>query len=125
MAHGGGTAYLMVMALPPIASPLNLIKDIRAFYATRARYEIVFAGIAVTITLTLMGLFYFDPGVPKQYRPPHVVYVKQWNKGRTPAEIKAQQAIDAPAERALRKEEADWDAKQRRDAIKLKEALGF
>lgn len=112
------------MALPPISSPRDLWRDLRAFLRTREKHEWIFAGLAVLIPAILMLMFYTQ-STPVKYRPPTVIYVKDWNKGRTEAEIKRQQAIDAPAERAARKAEAEFEAKKRQQFKDIEKALGI
>lgn len=113
------------MALPPLSSPVTVWRDLRAFFKARRRHEWIFALLAVIIPLIFVAEFYIDSQATVAYKPPTVVFVKQWNKGRTKAEIKAQQAIDQPAERQARKEEAEFEAKKRKQFQDLQKALGF
>lgn len=112
------------MALPPVSSPSTLWRDLRAFLRAREKHEWVFAALAVVIPAILMLMFYTQ-STPVKYRPPTVIYVKDWNKGRTEAEIKRQQAIDAPGERAARKAEAEFEAKKRQQFKDIEKALGL
>lgn len=112
------------MALPPISSPTALWNDLRAFLRSRQKHEWIFAGLALAIPAFFFFNFYID-STPIQYRPPTVIFVKDWNKGRTVAEIKRQQAIDAPGERAARKEEAEFEAKRQQQFKDLQKALGI
>jgi hypothetical protein len=112
------------MALPPISSPANVWKDLRAFLRAREKHEWIFAGLAVLIPAILMLMFYTQ-STRIQYKPPTVIFVKDWNKGRTEAEIKRQQAIDAPGERAARKAEAEFEAKKRKQFQDIEKALGI
>jgi hypothetical protein len=112
------------MALPPISSPANMWKDLRAFLSARERHELVFAGLAVTIPV-LFSIGFLVESKTVAYKPPTVIFVKDWNKGRTEAEIKRQQAIDAPGERAARKAEAEFEAKKRKQFQDLQKALGI
>jgi hypothetical protein len=113
------------MALPPLSSPRTLWRDLRGFFASRQKHQWVFAALSVAIPSVFALEFYFQEPVRLVYRPPTVVYAKQWKKSRTEAEIKAQQAIDAPAEAQTRKEAAEFEAKRRAGALKLKQALGL
>ncbi len=110
------------MALPPLSSPANLWRDLRGFFRARQRHELIFAGCAVLVPSFLVFAFMFDVETVV-YKPPTVIFVKDWNKGRTLAEIKKQQAIDQPAERAARKEEADFEAKKQQQFKDLQKAL--
>lgn len=112
------------MALPPLSSPRTLLSDLRAFFRTRQRHELYFAAAAVAVPAFFVTTFLVD-STPVAYKPPTVIYVKNWNKGRTDAEIKRQQAIDAPAERAARKAEAEFEAKKRQQFKDWEKALGM
>lgn len=112
------------MALPPISSPTALWNDLRAFLRSRQRHEVIFAGFAVLIP-TLLVIAFFAESRSVDYKAPTVIFVKDWNKGRTDAEIKRQQAIDAPGERAARKEEAEFEAKKQQQFKDLQKALGI
>jgi hypothetical protein len=112
------------MALPPISSPAVLWNDLRAFLRSRQRHEVIFAGFAVLIP-TLLVIAFLAESRSVDYKAPTVIFVKDWNKGRTDAEIKRQQAIDAPGERAARKEEAEFEAKKRQQFKDLQKALGI
>lgn len=113
------------MALPPISSPSAIWADLRLFFKTRQRHEWIFAGLAVLIPTILVIEFFIDSHAIVAYKPPTVIFVKQWNKGRTEAEIKAQQAIDQPVERQERKEEAEFEAKKRKQFQDVQKALGI
>ena len=78
---------------PRPASPKAALRDFRAFLRTRSPHKIGFAAVALGIPVLFMGLFYVDE-VEEVYRLPEVTWVKTYNKGRTDAEIKAQQKID-------------------------------
>jgi myo-inositol catabolism protein IolC len=111
------------MIFPPLSSPADLWRDIRAFFATRQPHQWGIAGLSLAIPGFFALQFYLEPVVHLAYKAPDVIFVKQWNKGRTLAEIKAQQNIDAPIEREQRAEEKAAEAKQLKDAIALKKAL--
>lgn len=112
------------MALPPISTPKALFSDLRAFLRARQRHELYFAGLAIAVPAFFVTTFLVD-STPVAYKPPTVVFVKNWNKGRTEAEIKRQQAIDAPAERAARKAEAEYEEKKRKQFKDWEKALGM
>jgi hypothetical protein len=59
----------------------------------------------------------------KAYKPPDVIFVKQWKEGRTDAEIRAQQKKDQPAERELRRLQAEAEAKYKARMKAIEEAL--
>jgi hypothetical protein len=114
----------MFMALPPLSSPKALLGDLRGFFRARQRHELVFAGFAVAIPAFFVITFLVE-STPVAYKEPTVIFVKNWNKGRTEAEIKRQQAIDAPGERAARKAEAEFEAKKQQQFKDLQKVLGI
>ncbi len=76
-------------------SPWRAYKDLRAFLATRERYELRFLALAMAVTGCLVYAFVHDSHVEPEYKR-EIVYVEQWSADRTDAQIRAQQAIDAP-----------------------------
>jgi hypothetical protein len=115
--------YFGAMALPPVSSPRAAWRDLRAFFQTRQRHQWVFAALSLAIPGFLALQFYLVSGKPKHYRPPEVVFVQQWPKSRTDAEIKAQQAKDAPAEKAEQLERAKEEAAYRKRMQDLRKLL--
>lgn len=113
------------MALPPLSSPKAIWADLYSFFATRQRHQWVFAAIAVLIPTIFVVEFYIDSQATVVYKPPTIVFFKQWNRGRTVAEIKAQQAIDTPIEQKARKDEADFEAKKQKQFKAVQKALDF
>ncbi len=110
------------MSLPPISSPRAAWRDLRAFLQSRQRHQWIIGALSLLIPGFLALQFYLVGGKQKAYRAPDVVFVKQWTKSRTDAEIKAQQAKDAPAEEAERQERAKEEAayqKRMKDLRKL------
>lgn len=110
---------------PRPARPARALADLWSFLRARRRHEYVFGGLAVALSLLWVWAI-FDKLSPKpEYRPPEVQYVKYWPKGRTEADIRAQQAIDAPKEKAAR-EAREAAAKKRQDDYKrLAKQLGL
>ena len=108
----------------PVSSPATLWRDACEFLRARQRHELIFAGFSLLVPLFLVFAFSFDVETVA-YKPPTVVFFKDWNKGRTLAEIKKQQAIDQPAERAARKEEAEFEAKKQKQFKDLQKALNL
>lgn len=98
----------MAIPLPPIFGPRAVYADLKAFFATRRKHQWWFA----LASLAIPGWFAYGFAthhVEKQYVPPPVVFVENWPKGRTIAEIRAQQKIDQAA-----KKEADAALEARR-----------
>ena len=113
-----------MMALPPVSSPATLWRDAREFFRARQRHELIFAGFSLFVPMFLIFAFSFDVETVA-YKPPTVIFFKDWNKNRSLAEIKKQQAIDQPAERAARKEEAEFEAKKQKQFKDLQKALNL
>lgn len=115
----------MMAFLPRPVSPSRAIADLWRFLRARRRHEFAFGMLAIGIT----GLWFamiFDKLNPKaEWRSPTVMYVKQWPKTRTAADVRAQQAIDAPREKAER-EALAAEKKKRQDQFKrLAKQLGI
>ncbi|WP_085808718.1 hypothetical protein [Sphingomonas sp. TZW2008] len=91
-------------------SPLRAVRDLRLFLAQRQPYELVFLLISILVTGVILIGFVKDSHIEKEYRP-KIIYVQQWRLDRTDAEIRAQQAIDAPI-----KQKAIDDERKRREA---------
>ncbi|RZM06209.1 MAG: hypothetical protein EOP67_75325, partial [Sphingomonas sp.] len=93
-------------------SPLRAYRDLRLFLATRERYEFGFLALSLFITGFLIYGFFRDSDVPREYRR-NIVYVEQWPADRTDAQIRAQQAIDAPIKaKAIADQKAAREAQQ-------------
>lgn len=76
-------------------SPLRAVRDLRFFLQQRQPHELIFLVISVLATGLILIGFVKDSAIEKEYRP-EIVYVQQWRLDRTDAQIRAQQAIDAP-----------------------------
>lgn len=113
----------MGMAFPFLSSIRDACANLVASFKALETYKLVFAGLAVVIPAFLAFEFWLTSGQKAAYRPPEIVYVKQWAKSRTDAEIKAQQVKDAPAEKAQRAAEAAEAAARRQRAADLKKLL--
>lgn len=97
-------------------SPWRAYKDLRQFLATRERYEVGFLALAMMIPGFLIYAFVQDSYVEPEYKR-NIVYVEQWPADRTDAQIRAQQAIDAPI-KAKRLAEIEAAEKQRQAQFK-------
>lgn len=104
---------------------ISVWADIKAFFSQKQdhRWWVLLASIAMP-SLILAG-FLTNSGQRKTYIPPDVIYFKNWNAGRTEAEIKAQQAIDAPIEAAERKALADAEAERLAALRRLADSMGI
>lgn len=75
-------------------SPLRAVGDLRRFLAQRAKYELGFFALSLTITGIVLFAFLRDTNDIKRPYQPTIVYVEQWPLSRTDAQIRAQQKID-------------------------------
>ncbi len=91
-------------------SPIAAYRDLRAFLAERRPHELVFAVLAMTMTLVVISVFARGSTVTTPYKR-EVVYVQQWRLDRTEAQILAQQKVDQAAKE---KQEAET-AKQQKE----------
>ncbi|GGB38434.1 hypothetical protein GCM10011380_29810 [Sphingomonas metalli] len=93
-------------------SPLRAYRDLRVFFAGREPYELWFLIAAMLITGFFIYAFAKDSSVEAPYKR-DIVYVEQWRADRTDAEIRAQQAIDAPIKaKRLAEDKAAREKKQ-------------
>lgn len=108
-------------------APVRAYRDLRFFLSQRQPYELGFLVLAMLITGFLIYAFARDSYAEPEYRPT-IIYVQQWPADRTDAQIRAQQAIDAPIKaKALaeqKKREDDTRAAFKRMDDKMK-ALGI
>ncbi len=123
LASERGSHYFRRMILPPVSTPWKAWADLRAFLRTRERNQWVFAFLSLAIPGFLILQFWLVSGQRKVYHPPEVTFVKNWKQGRTNAEIRAQQAKDAPAERQARKELAERIEARKRQMKAIEDAL--
>jgi predicted Holliday junction resolvase-like endonuclease len=91
-------------------NPLVAINDLRRFLASRQKHELIFAFLAVFVTVGIIVAFYADSGSLKRPYQRQIQYVESWPADRSDEEIIAAQKADA-ANRAQR-EAAE---KKRRD----------
>ncbi len=81
-------------------SPLRAVRDLRLFLHQRQKHELIFLFISIVMTGLLLIGFWKDSHIEKEYRP-EIVYVQQWRLDRSDAQIRAQQAIDAPIKQKM------------------------
>ena len=111
--------------LPPAVRPSRAIADLRQFWGVRRRHQAVYAALAVASTSFVLFAFWQSFTIEKEWEPPEVHYVQQWPASRTDAEVRAQQAKDAPAELAAKKAAADKAEARRRSYQRLAKTLGI
>lgn len=93
-------------------SPLGAFGDLRNFLAGRQKHEWRFALAAFVVTGFIVWAFIKDSRFERVYKR-EIIYAESWPLNRSDAEIKAQQAIDGPKEKA-RKDEYDRKVEERR-----------
>jgi len=91
-------------------SPIVAYRDLRGFVLQRRPHELVFAVLAITMTIVVISVFAQGSNVARPYKR-EIIYVQQWRLDRTEAQILAQQKIDQ-VERTKRDAET---AKQQKD----------
>ena len=77
--------------------------DLRAFMRQRSREQKLGAALSLLVTAIIVIVFFVDSKI-NTAPPPYIVYVENWPKNRTEAEIVAQQKKDQAAAEAYRKE---------------------
>jgi hypothetical protein len=97
-------------------SPIRAFADLRTYLGRRRPHEMVFLALAFALTVGMFQLFMIDSRIVRPYTR-DIVYFQQWRADRTDAQIRAQQLIDLPKEKAARDAQAKADA-QRRLAFK-------
>jgi hypothetical protein len=104
------------------ASPLA---DFLSAFRQKIEHRWLFILLALLIPGIFVGAFIQQFTKEKDYHPPEVIFFQNWKANRSDAEIKRQQALDAPAEQAYRKAVADAEAKRRADMRAVAEAMGI
>lgn len=103
-------------------SPIRAYKDLRGFLLERSPYELGFLALAVVITWGVMLVLLRDTNEKPIYRP-QIQYVQQWTLDRTDAQIRAQQAVDAPLKAKRLADEAKRRADQQAQFKRLDDKL--
>ena len=111
--------------LPPAVRPSRALADLRQFWGERRRHQIVYAALAVASTSFVLFAFWQSFTVTEEWQPPEVQYVQQWPASRTDAEVRAQQAKDAPREIAEKKAAAAKAEARRLQFKRLADKLGI
>jgi len=97
-------------------SPIKASNDLWGYVRRRRPHQIVFLALSFALTFGMFQLFMIDTRIVRPYTR-DIVYFQQWRADRTDAQIRAQQLIDLPKEKAARDAQAKADA-QRRLAFK-------
>ncbi len=99
--------------------------DILSVFKDKVEHRWVFVLLSLAIPGALFLGFMVQYDREADYKPPDVVFMKSWKQGRTEAEIKAQQAIDAPAERAQKAAIKAAEDKRKAEFRKLADKMGI
>jgi len=103
------------MRFLPKPQPASAMADVIRALRADTPHKLGIMGVSAAITYLLIASLIHDFSPKPVHRPPEIYYVKQWPKSRTLAQIKAQQAIDGPIEKAEAAQEAADDAKAEAD----------
>jgi len=98
-------------------NPLNGLRDLRLFLASRQKHELIFAFLSVFVTVSILTAFYLDSGDLKKPWKRDIQYVESWPLNRTDAEIIAAQKADAK-NRAAREAELKKRQEEHRKSLK-------
>jgi hypothetical protein len=98
-------------------NPLTGLLDLRSFLGSRQKHEVVFAFLAVVVTVSILAAFYLDSRDLKKPWQRDIQYVESWPLDRTDAEIIAAQKADAKT-RAAREAEAKKRAAEHKASLK-------
>lgn len=105
---------MQAMSRLRLFNPIVAINDLRQFLAGREKHEVVFAFLAVFVTVSIIAAFFADSGDLTRPYKREIHYVESWPADRSDAEIFAAQKADA-ANRAKR-EAAEKKAQEERRA---------
>ncbi len=99
--------------------------DFRAAYSQPIAHKWAYVLAAFAIPALIITGFAIQYDREQEYKPPEVIFFKPLRPGRSDAEIRAQQAIDAPAERAQRKAIKDAEDARKAQFRKLADDMGI
>ena len=91
------------MALPRPVGPRALIADLRAFFGSRSKPQLVAALLAIVLPALIIWAFFADSDTNTGV-PPRVTYVENWRADRTDAEIIEGQRRDQIRREAIARE---------------------
>lgn len=114
-------------AAPPIYAAMSFLRffnvaaalrDLGQLLTRRRKYDLLFAGLAVAITGTVIVGFYLDGFM--NMMPPwkrEIIYIESWPADRSQAEILAQQKIDMEKKKI---EDAKLEAERKKRQAEFK-----
>jgi hypothetical protein len=120
----------MFSLLKPRREPehdVSSVSDLRAFFAQirEQQHRWLFLGLAILMPVLLIWGFVHDSTTRIEYRPPEITWFETWSKDRTPAQVRAQQAKDLPAERAARDAEIAASEQRKAEFRKVADMFGI
>ena len=110
--------------MPRPSRPSVVWAEMKAVITQPGSHKWLFAALAVVVPLIFLAIFMLSP-IKGEYRDPEIVFVEQWSANRSDADIKRQQAIDAPKEREQRRQEKEAIEEHRRQLKVLADTLGI
>lgn len=122
---GEMTIFGAMAFFPRPVRPTRALGDLWSFIRQRRRHELGFGVLATVITALWFWAIFDKLNVRPEWKPPEVMYVKQWPKTRTEAEVRAQLVKDAPQEIADRKAQEQAARKRQQQFKKLAKTLGI
>lgn len=121
-----GKGYLAEMAFfPRPVGPVRAIGDLWQFLKARKPHEYIILLASIGMTFTWFAAIFYKLYPKPEYKPPTVMYVKQWTAARTAADVRAQQAKDLPAELEAKKAAEKAEAEKRAKYQRLAKQLGI
>ena len=103
-------------------SPTRAYHDRRAFLSRRQPHQMVFATLAVALTVFLIFEIAHDAHYERAYKP-DIIYFKQWRADRSEAELLAQRKIDQAATDKRQAEVDRINAARRASFKKIDDAM--
>ncbi len=96
LVAGWKIRYTAVMRFLPKPQPMAAFRDVISVVRTPMPHKLGIAGVCAALTYLLIAAFVHDFTPAPVPRKTVIIYVKQWPKSRTLAQVRAQQDIDAP-----------------------------
>lgn len=101
------------------------IADLIAFFREPRPHQWLVLGLSLLFPAIIVGLFFASFRFEKEYIPPEVTYVTQWEGNRSRAEIIAQQQKDLPKELAERERIRKAEEERRQQFRRVADMMGI
>ncbi len=101
------------------------IRDMMTVFRQPQPHKWAFILASVAIPAAVIIGFAIQYNKEAEYKPPTVIFVKDWPANRTEEQVKAQQALDAPAEREYREALEAAEAARRQQFRDIANELGI